>query len=98
MVNVALVIFMVITIILLFVSMVLAAMASNEAQKGTTKCKEGCHKYAMWSALVSGLAVALIVISLIIYIYTTRHHVAEAAAQMLQQHGAKLGKYGAKRK
>ena len=94
MVNVALIIFMVLTIILLFVSMVLSAMASNEARKGSQKCKEDCHKYSMWSALVSGLSVAMIVIALIIYIYTSRHHVAQAAAEMLQKHGAKLGKYG----
>ena len=98
MVNVALVIFMIIAIILLFVSMVLSAMAASEASKGSDKCKANCHKYSMWSALVSGIAVAVIVVALIIYIYTSRHHVMAAAAQLLQTHGVKLSKMGAKGK
>jgi len=85
MVNVALVIFMIVAVVLLFVSMVFSAMASNEARKGSKKCKEDCHKYSMWSALVSGLAVAVIVIILVIYIYTSRHYIAQAAASMLKE-------------
>lgn len=87
MVNVALVIFMIVAVILLFASMVLSAMASNDARKGSQQCKEDCHKYSMWSALVSGIAVAMIVVILIIYIYTSRHHVAQAAADVLKKKG-----------
>ena len=81
MVNTTLIVFMIVTIVLLFTAMILSAMASSDAQKGGTTCKEGCHKYSMWSALVTGIAVAVIVIILIIYIYTSRKHIAAAALQ-----------------
>jgi NADH:ubiquinone oxidoreductase subunit 5 (subunit L)/multisubunit Na+/H+ antiporter MnhA subunit len=83
MVNVTLIVFMIITIVLLFTAMVLSAMASNDAQKGGTDCKEGCHKYSMWSALVTGIAVATIVVVLVIYIYSSRKHIAAAAQQQV---------------
>ena len=89
MVNVALVIFVIIAVILLFISMVLSAMAASAAQKGSSVCKEDCHKYSMWSALVSGLAVAVIVVVLIIYIYTSRHDVAKSAAELLKGYSPK---------
>ena len=80
---------MIVTIVLLFTAMILSSMASSDAQKGGATCKEGCHKYSMWSALVTGIAVAVIVIILIIYIYTTRKHIATAALQHVAAlHGA----------
>ena len=77
MVNVALILFMVLSIILLFVAMVFSAMASTDAHKGSQKCKENCSKYSMWSALVAGISVALIFVSLIIYIYVSREHITK---------------------
>lgn len=76
--------------------MILSAMASTAAKKGSQQCKEECHKYSMWSALVCGLSLAMIVVVLIIYIYTSRHHVASSVSELLQSHGARLGKYGKK--
>jgi len=49
-------------VILLFVNMVLAAMAANDARKSAADCREGCHKYATISAVVSGLAFLSMVI------------------------------------
>jgi len=89
MVNATLIVFMIVTVVLLFTAMVLSAMASSDAQKGGTTCKEGCHKYSMWSALVTGIAVAVVVVVLIIYIYSSRKHIAAAAQQHVNAlHGA----------
>nr|QBK86363.1 MAG: hypothetical protein LCMAC102_01580 [Marseillevirus LCMAC102] len=93
MVKVTLIIFMIVTIVLLFTSMVLSAMASSDATKGGTECEEGCRKYSMWSALVTGIAVAAIVVILIVYIYTTRKHIASAVQKHVATLGGKIGKY-----
>lgn len=70
--NVSLIVFMIITIILLFTAMVLSAMASADAKRSVADCQEGCSKWAMWSALVTGLAVAIIGVVLVMYIYISR--------------------------
>lgn len=53
------------SIILLFVSMVLSAMSATSISKGD---KDNAHKYATASAVVCGLAVLVLVVVLIIYI------------------------------
>ena len=86
---------MIITIVLLFTSMVLSAMASSDAKKGAAECKEGCSKYAMWSALVSGISVAVVVIVLIVYVYSTHKEIATAALEhVTAMHGALSGVAG----
>lgn len=94
MVSVTLIIFIVITIILLFTAMVLSAMAASEARKGSDQCKQNCHKYAMWNAIVCGLAVAAIVVIMIIYIYTSRHTIAKKSGAFLRKHGERAEGYG----
>jgi len=80
---------MIITILLLFTAMVLSAMASSDANKDSNTCKEGCHKYSMWSALVTGLAVGAIVIAMVIYVYSSRRQIALAAqGHLATAHGA----------
>jgi len=74
MVDTVLVVFSVVSVILLFVSMILSSMASSDAKKSCSDCKEGCHKYSMWSALVTGVAVAIAIVVIIIYVYTSREH------------------------
>lgn len=74
---------MIITIVLLFTSMVISAVGASDAKKGSKQCQEGCHKNSMWSAIISGIAVGVIVIVLIIYIYTSRKDIASAAHQKL---------------
>jgi cytochrome bd-type quinol oxidase subunit 2 len=64
--NTSLIVMMVVAIVLLFTSMVLSSMASN-ATEGCTD--ENAHKYSMYSAIVSGIAVFLIGIALWFYIY-----------------------------
>lgn len=87
---------MIVTVVLLFIAMVLSAMASTDARKGGQQCKEGCHKYSMGAALVTGLAVAVIVVVLIIYIYSSRKHIAAAAQQRVAAiHGVLGGIAGA---
>lgn len=85
MASAALIMFMIVTIALLFTAMVLSAMASSDAQKGGTNCKEGCHKYSMWAALVTGISVAAIIVILIVYIYTTRNDIARDVALAAQE-------------
>ena len=93
MANVALILFMVFTIILLFVAMVFSAMAATDAKKGADTCKKNCNKYSMWAALVAGLSVALIFVSLIIYIYVSSKGSKEANAISVPMppHYGKLG-------
>ena len=57
---------LIIAIILLFVSMVLSAMASRDAEKGNNSAAQ---KYAMWSAVVAGVSVIMLIIVLILYLY-----------------------------
>jgi NADH:ubiquinone oxidoreductase subunit 5 (subunit L)/multisubunit Na+/H+ antiporter MnhA subunit len=98
MVSVTLIIFIVISIILLFTAMVLSAMAASEARKGSDQCKQNCHKYAMWNAIVCGIAVAIIVVIMIIYIYTTRHTIAKKSSEYLHHYGERMGEYGGGRR
>jgi len=93
MVNYTLIAFMILSIILLFVSMVLSAMASDDAKKGN---KDKSHKYSMWSAIVSGVAVFSIVISLIVYIYTSRKEIAGATQEQLKSFHDYLNTVGSK--
>ena len=97
MVNATLIVFMIVTIVLLFTAMVLSAMASADATKSAADCQEGCRKYSTWSALVTGVAVAVIVIVLIFYIYSTRRHIAAAAQKRVAElHGTLGGLAGAR--
>jgi L-asparagine transporter-like permease len=57
-------------IVLLFVTMVLAAMGASDAQK---RNYTDAHKYSMWSSIVSGISTALLVAVLILYVYATPH-------------------------
>ena len=61
--NIALIVMMVISIVLLFVSMVLSSMAASNATNEKSK------SYSTYSAIVSGLAVLLIGISLGLYFF-----------------------------
>ncbi len=90
--NVGLIVMMIIAIALLFVSMVLSAMGASEAAKGGDACKEKGHKYSMASAIVTGVAVAVLVIGLVIYIF--RKDISVQAGGVLQQYGGRLQQYG----
>lgn len=71
--------------------MVLSAMAAGDAKKGTNQCKEGCHKYSMWSAVVAGVSAAIIIIVLVIYIYSYRKQVAAGVQKQLMSMHDSLG-------
>lgn len=89
MVNTTLVVFMIITITLLFVSMILSSMAAVDAYK---KNSDNARNYAMGSSLVTGISVAIIAIILVIYIYSSRHQIAKGAVGYLgQAHQAAQG-------
>jgi Na+/H+ antiporter NhaC len=59
----------VISVALLFISMVFSAMSARKAQEND---EAYAHKYATVSALVSGLSVLVITIVLVMYIVKTR--------------------------
>lgn len=95
--NVALIVMMIISIILLFVAMVLSAMASTSAKRSCPQ-DDDTHKYSMYSALVAGLAVFFIAVSLVIYIfrrpvYTRIGMAGERAADMIKGHAEAIHKY-----
>lgn len=86
MAHVGLIVFMIIAIVLLFTAMVFSTMAAVDARKSDEKCRKNCHQFSTWSALITGLSVAVIVVTLIVYMYSSRHEIAG----MVQPHVANL--------
>lgn len=83
--NIGLIVMMIIAIILLFVAMVLSAMASSSAKKNCPddgNSRTNAYHMSMYSAIVAGIAVFLISICLIIYIF--RAPVAARVGHMAQ--------------
>jgi hypothetical protein len=104
MANYALIGFMMVAVVLLFTAMVLSAMAAQAAGKDPSNCPTGengkpdectqeCHKYSMWSALVTGLAVGAIIVIIIVYIYSSRKEMAGHAAGQAAALQSFLGQY-----
>lgn len=60
------IIILVISMVLLFVSMVLSAVSNSDIKKQNL---QSASKYSLWSAVVSGLSIALLVIVLFLYVY-----------------------------
>lgn len=97
--NIALILMMAIAIVILFASMVLSAMASSDVKKTCPK-DEKAHKYSMYSALVAGLAVLLIAIAMMIYIFRRdisgkASQIVGSAASSLQGHADALQRHAA---
>ncbi len=71
--NVPLIIMMILSIVLLFAAMVLSAMASSAATKENcpNDIEGKSHRYSMYSAIVCGIASAIITVVLFIYIFRT---------------------------
>lgn len=95
------IIFVIITILLLFTVMIFSAMASDKTKgydssgacsgsgcDGTNAYK--CHKNSMYAALITGLATALLAVCLIIYIYTSHSEVRTEGASILTALAGKL--------
>lgn len=68
--STALIVCLVVSIILLFVTMVLAAMGASDATKRNFV---DAHKFSTYSSIVSGVSTALLVAVLIIYVYSEYH-------------------------
>ncbi len=94
--NTVLVLFMIITIALLFFGMVLSAVSANEARKGGTSCRDGSYKYSTWTAVISGISAGLMAIILIIYIFTSRHKIAAGVGRHFGNANDVLGQYAAR--
>lgn len=98
MVNYTLVIFMIITIVLLFTIMVFSAMSGSEIVKTSCSTDEEAkkaHKNSTIAAIVAGVAVVLVLATLIIYIVVSRKQVALDAAEKLRAAHEALAAYGA---
>jgi Na+-transporting methylmalonyl-CoA/oxaloacetate decarboxylase gamma subunit len=80
MANTMLMVFMGLAIVLLFAVMVISAMASSAATDSPSECQDKCHRYSMYSALVTGLTVVVLIIALIIYIYASREEISGGIA------------------
>lgn len=91
MANTSLIIFLVIAFLLLFTNMVLSALAADRAKDSAKKCKEDCHKYSMWSAIVSGVTVFVMIVITVLYIYSSRKAIASTAQQHLAAAHQALG-------
>lgn len=81
MANTMLIVFMSLSIVLLFSIMVMTAMASSAANASPTECQEKCHSYSMYSAVTTGVTVILLIGVLIYYIYSTREELASSGAE-----------------
>ena len=97
--NIPLIVMMIIAIVLLFAAMVLSAMASADAKKDCPKADKA-EKYSMYAAVVAGLAVFLIGIALLIYIFRKPAigkvgQLAGSAAKALQGHADALQQHAA---
>lgn len=79
---------LILSMILLFSSMILSSMASSEIQKRNYL---NAQKYATWSSVVSGISVGLLVVVLIVYISSERI-VSSVHSALGSAHSA-LGKY-----
>lgn len=97
--NIPLIVMMIVAIILLFVAMIFSSMASSDVKK-TCPSDDKAHKYSMYSAVVAGVAVFLIAVALMIYIFR-QPIVGQAglmvgsAASALQQHASALQQHAA---
>lgn len=83
--NTSLIVMMVVAMVLLFTSMVLSSMASSAA---TSCTDENAHKYSMYSAIVSGVAV--FVIGIVMWFYIYREPLMGGAGDILSSAGKSL--------
>lgn len=98
MANTMLIVFMILTALLLFTSMILSAMASDKAKgiksdknngyTGTPSAESQykCHKNSMYSALVTGVSVAVLLVILVVYIYTSKDELVSQAHGFIGQY------------
>lgn len=77
-----------ISIVLLFTSMIFSSMAAQDARKGKTS---SAQKWSTWSAVVSGLAIAVMVIILIVHLNSSR--LAKGASGLFGRAQAGLNPY-----
>jgi len=90
--HIAFIIFMVITLVLLFSTMVLTAMAADQAQKDDGK--KQCRKWSIWAAVTTGLSVVGVFVILGLYIYFTRHETKKRLGEGFSEAGKKLSSLG----
>ena len=83
--QIVLTIMILLSVALLFAAMVLSAMASADAAKKTTDGNNNCHKYSMWSAIITGVSSALILIGFIITIISYRKEIAQHVGEQTKQ-------------
>ncbi len=69
MAHAILTVLLVVSILILFISMVLSAKSASDINKNMN---QQAHKMATWSAVVSGIAVLLLIIGLVYYLYSNR--------------------------
>lgn len=95
-INYTLTIFMIIVLILLFVIMIFSAMSGAEIKKLSCSRDDEAvkaHRNTTISAILSGIAVVLILISIIIYIAVSRKGIAEDLANRFGSIHSSLSDY-----
>lgn len=90
--HLAFIIFMVITLVLLFSTMVLTAMAADDAQKKDGDKK--CRKWSIWAAVTTGLSVVGVFIILGLYMYFNRHGAHEELKTGFRKGLSRIGSLG----
>ena len=79
MVNATLIILLIVGIIILIAATVLSAMTANDIKK---KKYPNAHKYATYTAVASGVGIAMMLVALFVYIYVARHDIAKTTARV----------------
>lgn len=91
MVSAFLVILLIATVVLVFLNLVFGVMAANDVKKSscanTDSFAKSAHKYAMISAIISGVGVFLVIAAVLVYVFTSRHELASQAGGYISSFG-----------
>lgn len=65
MTDTATLLFLIVAIILVIITLIFSAMAVRDSRKSASECQDGCYKYSLWSAIISGLTAGMLIIAMI---------------------------------
>ncbi|AHA46041.1 hypothetical protein ISTM_143 [Insectomime virus] len=91
MVSAFLVILLIATVVLVFLNLVFGAMAANDVKKSscanTDAFAKSAHKYAMISAIISGVGVFMVIAAVLVYVFSSRHELAAQTGSYISSFG-----------
>jgi len=76
MANTALIVFMSMSVVLLFGVMVMTSVAANNSDPKST-----CHNYSKYAAITTGITSMILIAGTIIYVYTSRSDILQGTTE-----------------